>query len=199
VSYLGDLLFVRRDRVDLDAVLRHRAEAKVRELVDGLSESAFANQTDEQLAQEVYKYAQLMPLRVDFDKATAAVKEVPFETNSVFGERLRVKGLRATKTIPFTGDADLWHLLTNPHDMNPPHGAVSGQTVVIGIDVREQEGDQANSYISDTVARIKTYVERQAAQIETYNKALPARIKPIIQQRRSRLSSATDLLKKLQQ
>jgi hypothetical protein len=38
MSYLGDLLFFRRDRVDLDAVLRHRAEVKVRELVDALPE-----------------------------------------------------------------------------------------------------------------------------------------------------------------
>jgi hypothetical protein len=198
MSGMGDLLFVRRDRVDLDAVLRHRAEVKVRELVDGLAESAFTNQTDEQLTQEVYKAAELKPLSVDFDKATAAVTEVPFETNSVFGDRIRIKGLRATKTIPFTGDADLWHLLTNPHDMNPPRGSVSRQNVVVGINVREPEGDQAMAYISDTVARIKTYLGRQAEQIEAYNKALPARIKPIIQQRRSRLSSATDLLKKLQ-
>jgi hypothetical protein len=199
MSYVGDLLFYRRDRVDLDAVLRHRGETKVRELVDGLSESAVANHTDEQLTQEVYKAAQLTPLSVDFDRATAAVTEVPLETNSAFGQRVRVKGLRATKTIPFTGDANLWHLLTNPHDMNPPHGSVSRQNVVIGINVREHEGDQASAYISDTVTRIKTYLGRQAEQIDAFNKTLPVRIKPILQQRRSRLNSAADLLKKLQQ
>jgi hypothetical protein len=199
MSYVGDLLFVRRDRVDLDAVLRHRAEVKVRELVDEIPDSDFANQTDEQLTQEVYQRASLMPLDVAFDKATPGVREISLETNSVFGERVRVKGLRATKSIPFTGNSDLWHLLTNPHDMNPPHGSVTEQTVVIGIDVREQEGEQAKAYINDTIGRIKAYLERQAAQLETFNRGLSGRIKPVVQQRRTRLAGAADLLKKLQE
>lgn len=199
MSYVGDLLFFRRDGVDLDAVLRHRADVKVREWVDAIPESAFANQTDEQLTQEVYKKANLMPLDVAFDKATAGVAEVSFETNNIFGDRARVKGLRATKSIPFAGEPDLWHLLTNPHDMNPPHGSVNGQTVVIGMDVREQEGEQAKAHINDTIARIKTYLDRQAAQLDTFNKGVSARIKTVVHQRRARLGNAADLLKKLQE
>ena len=198
MSYLGDLLFVRRDRVDLDTALRHRGDVRVRELVDRIPTSAFESQTDEQIAQEVYKDASMKPLNVAFDQAKAAVEDVLLDVTNVFGERARVKGLRATKTIPFAGSAELWQFQTNPFDLNPPHGSVCGQTVIIGIDVREQESEQAKTYINDTIAKMKTYLERQSAQIAAYNHALPTKIMPVIQQRRARMSSASDLLKKLQ-
>jgi len=198
VSYLGDLLFVRRDRVDLDTVLRHRGDVLIRELVDRIPASAFASQTDEQVAQEVYNEASMKPLDVAFDKAKAAVEEVLLDVTTVFGERARVRGLRATKTIPFIGSPDLWQLQTNPFDLNPPHGSVRGQTVIVGIDVREQESEQAKHYINDTITKMKTYLERQTAQIAAYNQALPTKIAPVIQQRRARMGSASDLLKKLQ-
>jgi hypothetical protein len=197
MSNLGEFLFFRRDRVDLDAYLHHRADVTVRAIVDGIPEAQFATQTDEELMEQVLGRARVVPLDVSFERARPSVQEIPLDVNTVFGERLRVKGLRATKAIPFAGDPNLWHLLTNPHDSNPPHGIVQGMNVIVGVDVREQDTDQAASYINDAIAKMKTYLGRQAAQIEAFNAALPTRIAPAVQQRRARLGNAASLLSKL--
>lgn len=198
MSVVGELLFHRRDQVDLDAVLRHQAQEGVRQIVDGLPDAAFTKHTDDELTAQVVIKVRVAPLALDLDSAKPAVQETTVDVNSVFGERLRMRGLRATKAIPFTGDADLWHLRTNPYDFNPPYGEVRGKTIVVGMEVPEQQGDQAATHINDAIAKIQEWLKRQAAQITAFNDSLPAHVLPQVQQRRARLDKAADLLKKLQ-
>jgi hypothetical protein len=197
MAVVGELLFFRRDQVDLDAVLRHQGDAAV-QLVDQLPESAFIKHTDDELVAQVAAKARIAPLALALDAAKADVEETTVDVDSVFGERLRVKGLRATKTIPFTGDADLWHLRTNPYDFNPPHGEVQGKNIVVGVEVPEQQSDQAVIHIDDTIRKINEWLQRQDIQLKAFNGSLPTRILPLVQQRRARLGKAADLLKKLQ-
>ena len=134
MSVVGELLFYRRDQVDLDHVLRHQVEL-LRQKVDALPDSLFAEKTDEEIAARIATEAAIEPLEVDFASAVAAVREVEVERRDDFGfawGNARVPGLQATKTIRYKGDKELWRLRTNPFNMNPPHGDVRGDTVVVG-------------------------------------------------------------------
>ncbi len=198
MAVLGELLFYRRDGVALDDALRHRSEQVARETVDGLSDKDFATKTDDALAQTVANDLKIEPLKVAFDQGHAEVKEISLDVRDVFGDRARVKGLRATKTFQFTGDRLLWGLRPNPYDMNPPHGEVSGQKLVLGMDVREHNADEAAAYIKEAISRIEKYLRTQETQVVGFNSGLLARVLPLIQARRAHLGKAADLLKKLQ-
>jgi len=200
MAVVGELLFYHRNGVDLDDILRHNSTKNLRDVVDGLAEKIFQESSDEEIADKVASEMRIEPLEVDFDGAVPKVEETQVEIRDAYGfDRgpIRVAGLRATKTIPFKGDANLWHLRTNPFDMNPPHGEVRGKYLVVGIEVSAQQGDQAAQYIDGAIKSISEYVKRQRAQIEPYNESLKKAALPFIQQRRSRLGNAADLLKKL--
>jgi hypothetical protein len=199
MTVLGDLLFYRRDQVDLDLMLRHQVEL-LRQKVDALPDAFFAQKTDEEISVHVAKEATVEPLQVDFANAVAAVHEVQVERRDDYGfdrSRVRVPGLQATKTIPFKGDKALWHLRTNPWDMNPPHGEVRADTVAVGISVPVHAADQAASYIDETLAKIPEYLQRQKVQIDAHNSRLPGHAMQWVKVRRGRQSQASDLLKKL--
>ena len=62
MSVLGELLFHRQDQVDLDDVLRHQGQEVVRQIVDGLPDSKFANHSDDELTAQVVTQVRVTPL-----------------------------------------------------------------------------------------------------------------------------------------
>lgn len=199
MAALGDLLFYRRDQVGLDDVLRQQVEL-LRGKVDALPDKLFSAKSDEEIAQYLAKEHALEPLSADFAAAEPNVQETQVEVHDQFGFNrgpIRVPGLLATKSIPFKGDPALWRLRTNPFNMNPPHGEVRGNMLIIGIAVPAQQADEAARYIERTIEQIPEYLQRQAAQIAQHNASLAAAAMQWIRARRQRLGSASDLLKKL--
>jgi hypothetical protein len=196
---LGDLLFYRRDQVDLDHILRHQVELLSRK-VDALPDKLFSAKSDDEIAAQVAKDAAVEPLQVDFASAVANVREVEVEVHDRFRydrDTVRVPGLEATKAIPFKGDKELWHLKTNPWGMNPPRGDVRRDTVVIGISVPTQESEAAAKYIEETIAMIPEYLQHQKTQIDAHNAGLAGHALQWVKMRRGRLSQASVLLKNL--
>ena len=199
MAVLGELLFYRHDQVGLDDVLRHQVDL-LRGRVDELPDKLFAEKTDEEVAAHVAAKYAIEPLRIDLAAAKASVEEVQVEVHDRWGyERgpVRVAGLRATKSIPFAGEEDLWRLRTNPFNLPPPRGDVRGRNLFIGIEVTAQQADEAAKYIENTIAQLPEYLQRQAAQIAPYNSGLAGNAMQWIKMRRARLASADDLLKKL--
>jgi hypothetical protein len=199
MAALGNLLFWRRDQVGLDDFLRHRVDL-LRGKVDALPDKLFSEKSDDEIAAHLASEHTIQPLVVDFGAAKPSVQETQVEVHDRFGfDRgpIRVPGLLAAKSIPFKGDPGLWHLRTNPFNMNPPHGEVRGNTLIIGISVPAQQTDEASRYIDQTIAQIPEYLQRQEAQIAQYNASLSAQAMQWIKARRQRLGSASDLLKKL--
>jgi len=199
MAVLGELLFYRRDQVGLDDVLRHQASL-LHGRIDELPDKLFAEKTDEEIAAHVAAKYAIEPLQLDLAAAKASVEEVQVEVHDRWGyERgpVRVSGLRATKSIPFTGEEDLWRLRTNPFNLNPPRGDVRGRSLVIGIEVAAQQADEAVKYIEDTIAQLPEYLQRQEAQLAPYNAGLAGNAMQWIKMRRAQLGTASDLLKKL--
>lgn len=194
---LGGLLFYRADRIDLDAVLRHQVEL-LRGKVDALPDTFIKEHSDDEVAAHVAATSAIRPLSVQFDQAKANVEEAKVDHRDPFGGSvLKVPGLVATKSIPFTGESDLWHLRPNPYTLNPPHGEIRGNNVVIGISVPTHQAEEAARYIDEAIAQIPEYLKTQSDQIARHNASLAAQAMPSIQARRQRLGSASDLLKKL--
>ncbi len=199
MAVLGELLFYRRDQVDLDDVLRRQVEL-LRSRVDALPDKLFADKTDEEIAAQIAAETTIQSLNVDLAAAKASVQEVQVEVHDRWGyERgsVRVPGLKATKAIPFTGERNLWHLRTNPYNLNPPRGEVCGDKLIIGIEVAAHQADEDAKYIDDTIAQIPEYLQRQEAQLATHNAGLAGHAMHWIRTRRGRLGTANDLLKKL--
>jgi len=199
MSAVGELLFYRRDQVDLDGVLRHQLEL-LRGKVDALPDQLFSEKTDEGIAQYLAKQHAVEPLSVDFAAAKPNVQETRVEVRDQFGFNrgpIRVPGLLATKAIPFKGDPGLWRLRTNPFNMHRPHGEVRGNMLIIGIAVPAQQADEAARYIERTIGQIPEYLQRQEAQIARHNASIAQTSLQWIRARRQRLGSASDLLKKL--
>ena len=199
MAALGELLFYRRDQVDLDDVLRHHVEL-LRGRVDALSNKLFADKIDEEIAAHIVAEATIRPLNIDLAAAKASVQEVQVEVHDRWNyERgpVRVPGFKAIKAIPFTGERDLWHLRTNPYNLNPPRGEVRGDKLIIGIEVAAQQADEAAKYVEDTIAQLPEYLQRQEAQLAPYNASLAEHAMQWIRMRRGRLGTANDLLEKL--
>lgn len=200
MAVLGDLLFYRRDQVDLDTALRAQAE-QLRGKVDALPDRIFRERNDQEITQELAVSEAIEPLTLDFTHAKAAVSEVEVEVEDQFGFRrglVRVAGFRVTKTVPFTGDPELWKLRTNPYHHNPPRGEVRGRSLIIGIEVPAQQTDEAERYIDRTIGALPEWLGRSRAQVEAHNARIASLVMPFVQQRRARLAQASDLLKKLQ-
>ena len=200
MAVIGDLLFYRRDGVDLDAVIRHHNSRGLQDAVDALPGQTFKHLSDDQIADQMAEKLRIEPLELDVENAVPNVQETQVEVGDDYGfgrGRIRVSGLRATKAIPFKGDPDLWSLRTNPYDLNPPRGQVRGQSVAVGMEVAAQQGDTAAQYIDAAIKSIAEYLKRQEAQLKPFNEGLKANALPMIQQRRARLGNASDLLKKL--
>ena len=157
MSVIGELLFWSGNGTGagLDDVLRHHGNVGVQQLVDKLSEREFSAKSDEDLVTAIMPEVIVEPLKVDFEKGEPHVTETSVDARSVFGEQIRMKGLRATKTFPFSGNPDLWKWRTNPFDHNPPRGEVNGRTVTVGMEIPENESDQALAYIEDSTRRIR--------------------------------------------
>lgn len=199
MGILGELLFYRRDQVDLDAVLRREVET-LRQHVDALPDKLFSEKSDEEIAAHIAKEVAIQPLELDFAAAVSSVEETQVEVRDSFAfdrGTVRVPGLKAMKAIPFKGDRDLWRLRTNPFNMNPPHGDVRGDKLVIGITVPAQQAEEAAKYIEEAIGRIPGYLKLQEAQITRHNVGLANQAMQWVKVRRQRLGSASDLLKKL--
>jgi hypothetical protein len=195
MAVIGELLFYRRDGGDLDDVIRHN-QNRMREVVDQIPERLFSERTDEEIADRIAQSERIEPLEVNFAGAVPKVEETQVEFRSDFGFDHGPARLRATKTIPFKGDPALWHLKTNPYNMNPPRGEVRGQNLIVGMAVPTQQADQAAQYIDGVLKSLPEYIERQRAQLKPYNE-VRANALQWMQQRRARLNQASDLLKKL--
>lgn len=196
MAVIGELLFYNGNGPDLGDVLRHQASQGLSQAVDAIPEAEFANHTDEELALRTAERVAMQPLKVEFDKAEPQVAPTTVTVRD-FGQMITVKGYRVTKTIPFSGNPQLWALRTNPANFSPPRGEVRRGQLVIGIELPEAQAERAAEELDRTVVDIREYLGWQAAQIQQHNATLRGQALPLIQRRRAYLSKGAALLDSL--
>lgn len=198
MAVLGELLFYSGfRRPALSDALRHNLENEVPKAVHALRDTDFQTKDDAQLVVEIVSKCQANALVLKLDQARGGALEILLNYENSWGERAQVKGLRITKEIPFDGDAPLWQLQPSTYDLNPPRGEVRSSKVILGMDVPEEQSEEAVSHIEDAIRTIGNYIERQAKEISDHNSALPGAAAQAIARRRATLSKVDDIAKRL--
>jgi len=197
MAVLGDLLFYDRNGPDLDAYLRHRSTAQVEDVVRQLPEKTFETKTDDEIVADIVSQLSVAPLKLMMESARSEVTEASVEVHDTFSRgAVRVNGVRATKTIPFTGMRELWRMRPNPYDMNPPRASVRSGALELGIEVRAGQDDAVTEHMKSTLASVGEYIGLQVAQIAAFNSALPPVVLRSVSARRARVDAAQALKNK---
>jgi hypothetical protein len=203
MSVVGEILFYNLNGPSLDAELRHQAEQVLSGIVDDIPEKELTSLSDAAAVERAARQVRVEPLEILLDKATSSADEAVIDVSGrqdiiSFGGRFGpMTGFRVVKTIPFKGDQQLWFLRPNSFDLNPPRGEVSGNFIMIGIEVLERELEQAKSYIDGEVTKINKYIAAQRPSIDQHNAVVSGLAAMLLQRRRERLNKAAEFLKKL--
>lgn len=199
MAVLGNLFFYAGfgKRATLADALSNSLDSGVRAEVDRLNGSDFSSHDDAVLVDKIVDKCRVEPIVLKLDEAVGDAGHIKITVNDHFGGQVSVDGLRVTKTIPFSGDAVLFELQPDQSGLNPPRGTVLGQNVIIGMEVRQSQGEEAVRYIEETLSEIETCIGRQAPAIETHNAALPSAALKHIQRRRTTFGAASDIASRL--
>lgn len=197
MSVIGDLLFWSGRGADLDTHLRHALQNAVPAEVDRLPASDFSSKSDDEIVAAVVEKLKGEPIELKLDQAEPDVVEKNVQVRDVFGGTATVPGLRVAKVVPFDGEAGLFKLTPNQWDTNPPHGEVRGDKLVVGMEVRASDDEQAIQYVDQTLEKVQVYIDRQKAQLDAYNEKLPDAIRPAVQRRRATLGKASSVADRL--
>lgn len=146
--------------------------------------------TDEQIAKGIAEEAAFQPLVVDFDNPLKNAASTTVRVHD-FGREIEVEGLLGTYSFHFTGDAALFGMRPNSL-MNPPHGTVEGNRVIVGVTGRNNP-EQIKAALEREVERLNDHVQAQRSQIEEHNRQLWQRVMPFIQRRKQALAGVNNL------
>jgi uncharacterized coiled-coil protein SlyX len=197
MSVIGDLLFWSGRGADLDTHLRHVLQNVVAAEVDRVPASDFSSKSDDEIVAALVEKLKGEPIELKREEAEPDVVEKSVYVQDVFGGTATVPGLRIAKIVPFAGEAGLFKLTPNQWDTNPPHGEVRGNNLIVGMEVRASDDEQAIQYIDQTLAKVQIYIDRQKAQLDAYNGQLPDVIRPTVERRRATLGKASSVADRL--
>jgi hypothetical protein len=205
---IADLLFV---KYDLDDNIRNFLSS-IHLLVDEIPEDQFHISSDDDIVRSIKSKKEMSPVELHEDRKVMDQSETKMDVAGWPGRYFSddrgpclVPGTRVTVTIPFTGDAQLWHAKTNPYNYNPPRGEIrshrntdQGGNLVLDFTRPTDEGPEVfKGLFEETLVSIRQYLTWSKEQIVRYNNELEAHIRPAIAARRARLkqqSGIADLL-----
>ncbi|MGE0022064.1 MAG: hypothetical protein AB7S70_00345 [Hyphomicrobium sp.] len=183
---IGDALFIRGH---LSAYLQKEKD-ELRNYVDrairdnpSLDEAALVKLITERGA--------VATLAVDFSAPTKDVRPIKTSVND-YGRHIEIDGVRATKTFSFTGEPILFQLQPNSFTSVIPHGRVSGQSIMIGWEGRN-DAEAIKRALGDQEKMLAEYIERQRADIEAHNAGLEQRVAREVKTRLEHIGSVNRL------
>jgi hypothetical protein len=185
--YVGEALFIRGD---LDAALRHQIST-LKSFVDGRYDGLRGQFDDDSIIATLAKEAAIAPLEVDFDNPLKDVQAARVRVHD-WGREIEIDGVRATRSYPFSGDAGLFDLKPNQYWSMLPRGYVSGRSIVVGIEGRN-DPEMLKRELEQQEKLLRDYVASQKAQIEAHNRELTLHIAEHVARRRQHLDSVSAL------
>lgn len=179
-------------------------EAQLRRELGSMTSGQLENAGIEELTKRYF----VQPLVLDLEGRKQTLESVKIDVSHDFLRgggrgrgRLETDGVRLVWTIPFRGDADIWHLTPSSHSMSFPRGAisrrVSGLEGELTIDAETPsdvpEVEQVTSLresCEKSLRDISIYVERANSDVEAFNARLPEVITSIIEEKTTRAGNA---------
>ena len=184
-----DLLFY---ETDLDAVLRHQLST-VRDKVEAVSEREFLSTSDEYLAARTASDLVVEPLVLHEDRISVESRDAKIDVGHDFDrggwgdEPVYARGIEVTYHLPFSGDAELLKCRPNQFTMNPPRAVISSRELRFPYDQPDGDVKATKKEFAEDLNRLKEWVGRQKAQIDSFNASLEQVVRGEVSQRRSTL------------
>ena len=184
----------------------------ITERVNKVPKDELIASTDEELVEHFLSELAVEPLEIYEDrKERSEFREARIDVSGRFDydpfpdERQRpvlAHANEVTVTIPFTGDIELWQLRPNPLRMSFPRGVVvpargEERSMVKFTITKLQEEDEAEfgRELEKRLDDVRTHIENQRKQVETFTKQLSKHIMDAVQKRRERLEKQEGLAK----
>ncbi len=184
-----DLLFW---EADLDTVLRHQLSL-VSDKVEAIPESQFLSTSDEFLAARTASALVVEPLMLHEERITVESRDAKIDVSRDFDRGgwgdgpVYAKGVEVTYHLPFSGDSGLIKCRPNPHTLNPPRAVIGPGELRFPYDQPDGDVKATKKDFTDDLAKVKEWVGRQKAQIDTFNANLENGVRAQISQRRNTL------------
>jgi hypothetical protein len=177
--------------------LRGVIEAQKKRISDGI-ETVAANRLLNTTAESWVEY-----FRSRFELHTPAIDEggitvdqseakvdVSRDHNRMIFDRSRpfyLKGTEVTVFVPFTGEEDLFKCAPSTRTLNPPHGEVQGQELLLRYTRLDHDTAALKREIERDLGQIRQHLEWIAQDIAPFNSAIPQLVKEKVEARRQKL------------
>lgn len=182
---------------DLSATLTNITR-KLADDIERRPEHYVLNVNEEEFIKHLVAEYHITPLDLLTDQLNITSQGETETEISDFGRRLRVKRPFIALELPFSGDAFLFKLRPDQHDLNPPKAQVSGQTVSWRIVTDPNTPpERLKSEIDAQVASIQSYCRFQRPTLDAWNQRLEEQIRSTFKARKDRLLKNASLVSAL--
>jgi hypothetical protein len=113
-------------------------------------------------------------------------QETYIEVND-YDRQIHVPATLVTPTVPFDGDKDMFLVRPTTYDTASPRAAISDNSVVLKLTLRNSEQDQVKNALNGALNDIERYLGWQRPTIDSFNNNLPTTARQSIEARRERL------------
>jgi hypothetical protein len=185
-----DPLFSQRN---LTTLLKDQVQ-KMENAIDELSDDVFLQNSSHDMIETISQDAYLQPLELHQDKG---VSHPPTEiSNTVVGTSpVPISGFRYAIEIPYTGASGLFNHQPETYDLDKPTAwlnshSMQGSLIFSRISTAEVTKEELAASFEAEIAKVRTYIEFQALQIDPFNASLRDEAARIVHGRRDRLLKA---------
>jgi hypothetical protein len=183
VSGQNEILFY---KTDIDAVMDVRLHNATDEIQQIDRDRLLNTPVDDLVAYIAAKYMLDVPV-LHRDRALLdEPRETSIEVND-YGRQIRVPATLVALTVPFEGERDMFLVRPSTFDSDPPRAAVTGESVVLRLMVRDSEQDRVKDTLNGVLNNIERYLGWHRQAIEGFNNRLPTQARQSIEARRERL------------
>jgi hypothetical protein len=183
VSRQNELLFY---QADINAVTDAQTRNATNE-IQGINPDRLLNTpVDDLVAYIVDKYKIDVPV-LHRDRALLDEPQETYIEVNDYGRQIRVPSTLVTLTVPFDGEKDMFFVRPSTFDAAPPRAAITGNSVVLQLTVRNSEQDQVKNTLNSVLNDVERYLGWQRSTIDAFNNNLPIQVRQSIEARRERL------------
>lgn len=193
VSGQNEILFYKADvSAVVDAQLRN-AGGEIQQIDP---DRLLNTPVDDMVAYITTKYRIEVPI-LHRDLAQVDEPQETFIEVDDFGRQIQIPATLVILTVPFEGEKDIFFVRPSNFDINPPRAAVTDDSIVLRLTVRNSEQDYVKDRLNGVLNDIERYLGWQRPTIEDFNNNLPARARQSIEARRERLLRDRNLVSSL--
>ena len=158
----------------------------------------------EELAAQLVEQFRIEPLELAWGAMTQSSADTKVDVTDdprrfIFQDdgRVLLSGTTVTFHIPFSGERDLFKFQPSTHTMNPPRGLVTGNELRLIATAPADRIEAIKGELEAEVAGVKLAVKRVNADVDSFNRGLPALARQVAQQRREKVIADVNLVASL--